>query len=84
MCAGQILLAGIAVGHPDVGPVISKHFYGDTACPAWRDLVQHRLVRDEHPLPLSHPLVRVVVSSEAMIRALRSFSSIARVAVAMS
>ena len=30
------------------------------------------------------PLVRVVVSSEAMIRAVRSFSRIALVAVAMS
>jgi hypothetical protein len=30
----QIRLAGIAVRHPDVGPVTSQDFLGDTACPA--------------------------------------------------
>ena len=33
MRPGQILLACIAVGHPDVGSVISKHACGDNGVP---------------------------------------------------
>ena len=65
MAAPKFLLAAIAVGYPNIGPVITQHLLGDTACPARGDLVQHRLVRDEHPVPLEdavHPGGRLVRS----------------------
>jgi len=84
MRSGQLLLAGIAVGHPDVGSVISEHFCDDTACPALRNLVQHRLVRDEHPLALDHavgPRCHLVRGDDPRVAQLLA---IALVAVAMS
>ena len=50
----QFLLAAIAIRDPDFGLVTAQNFLCDTAGAARRDLVQHRLIRDEHPLPMRH------------------------------
>ena len=52
MRLGQVLLAGVAVGDPDAGPMTAQHVPGDRFSPRGRDLVQHCLGRDEHPLPV--------------------------------
>ena len=48
----QLLLPGIAIRHPDIRLMISQYVFGNAACPAGSDLMQHRLVGDKHPLPL--------------------------------
>jgi hypothetical protein len=50
---GQILLAGVAVGHPDFGPMLAQHRFGDRFRPARCDRVQHRLGGHEHPVPVA-------------------------------
>lgn len=52
MRLGQVLVAGVAVGDPDAGPMTALHVLGDGLPARGRDLVQHHLGRDEHPLPV--------------------------------
>ena len=48
----QLLLASIAIGDPDIGPVSVHHRIGHCSGPAWGDLVQNRLAADKDPLPV--------------------------------
>ena len=48
----QSLLSCIAIRDPDIWLMAAQDLLGDAAGAAWRDLVQHGFVRDEHPLPL--------------------------------
>lgn len=52
MLLAQFQLTGIAIRYPDFWLMIAQHLLGDTSGPARGDPVQHRLVRDEHSLPL--------------------------------
>ena len=94
MGGGEILLAGIAIGNPDFGPVAVQHVLGNRLRPARGDLVQDGVVGTENPSePAGEgsalqsnggqqtaegqcvvPLIRVVVSPEAMTVAPRSLA----------
>ena len=54
MLLAQFLLPGVAVGYPDIGLMAAQHLLGDIAFPAWGDLVQDRVLREEDPLPMSN------------------------------
>jgi hypothetical protein len=61
----------------------AQHVLGNLARPAFGNLVQDGLVREKTHCQWVMPLVRVVVSSDAMTCAVSSFSVIALVAAAM-
>lgn len=50
----QLLLAGVAVGDPHLGPMIPQDVGGHHPSPAGGDGVQHSVVGLEHPLPVGH------------------------------
>lgn len=52
VCLAQFLLAGITIRDPHIGLMAGQDLFGDMARPARGDLVQHGLVREEHPLPM--------------------------------
>ena len=63
MDAPEFLLPGIAVGDPDLGPVSAQHLFRHGSPSTGGDIVQHRLIGMEHPVPMGdavHPRRRLV------------------------
>lgn len=75
----QFLLTGIAVRDPHFWLMTTKNLLGHTARATLGDLLQHGITHCHGMMPL----VRMVLSSEAIIRAFTNLSPIAFVAAAV-
>ena len=70
-------MPGVAIRDPDLGAVVAQHLFCHALGPTRGDFVQHRPVGNEHPCQWVEPSTRVVVSSEAMTRAVSNLVLIA-------